>query len=291
MNLSNIRAQARTVRSQTRGIFLLFAAPTLVSILSILLSLNDNLRDSIPSLTFSQFIYLLISKNLFPTTIQFILTLLLLSASYTMMRVLRKTKDDVGFSDIGQLFTSKTFTPVFKTVLLKQLLIFLWNIPMFCGSLLAIFNAYKILSISEKIPAHTVVTAQSAAGQQILQYTPGMLLGTLLIFTGLGIAIPQYYAYAQAEFILYDQLEAGSYQGAFYAIRQSRKLMKGYKGKLFMLNLSFIGWNLLARLTYGLLNFIVLPYTATAYILFYEELKKENAISHENNPQAQNSLS
>ena len=291
MNLSHIRAQARTVRSQTRGIFLLFAAPILVSILSILLSLNDNLRDSIPSLTFSQSIYLLISKNLFPTTIQFILTLLLLSASYTMMRVLRKTKDDVGFSDIGQLFTSKTFTPVFKTVLLKQLLIFLWNIPMFCGSLLAIFNAYKILSISEKIPAHTVVTAQSAAGQQILQYTPGMLLGTLLIFTGLGIAIPQSYAYAQAEFILYDQLEAGSYQGAFYAIRQSRKLMKGYKGKLFMLNLIFIGWNLLARLTYGLLNVIVLPYTATAYILFYEELKKENAISHENNPQAQDSLS
>ena len=65
MNLSHIRAQARTVRSQTRGIFLLFAAPTLVSILSILLSLNDNLRDSIPSLTFSQSIYLLISKNLF----------------------------------------------------------------------------------------------------------------------------------------------------------------------------------------------------------------------------------
>ena len=52
MNLSHIRAQARTVRSQTRGIFLLFAAPTLVSTLSILLSLNDNLRDSIPSLTF-----------------------------------------------------------------------------------------------------------------------------------------------------------------------------------------------------------------------------------------------
>ena len=291
MNLSHIRAQARTVRSQTRGIFLLFAAPTLVSILSILLSLNDNLRDSIPSLTFSQSIYLLISKNLFPTTIQFILTLLLLSASYTMIKVLRKTKDDVNFSDIGYLFTSKTFTPVFKTVLLKQLLIFLWNIPMFCGSLLAIFNAYKILSISEKIPAHTVVSVQSAAGQQILQYTPGMLLGTLLILTGLGIAIPQYYAYAQAEFILYDQLETNTYQGAFYAIRQSRKLMKGYKGKLFLLDLSFIGWNLLARLTYGLLNFIVLPYTATAYILFYEELKKENAISHKNNPQAQDSLS
>ncbi|MCY7024842.1 MULTISPECIES: DUF975 family protein [Streptococcus] len=286
MNLSNIRAQARTVRSQTRGIFLLFAAPTLVSILSILLSLNDNLRDSIPSLTFSQSIYLLISKNLFPTTIQFILTLLLLSASYTMMKVLRKKKDDVGFSDIGQLFSSKTFTPVFKTVLLKQLLLFLWNLPIFCGSLLSVFNAYKILNISEKIPAHTVVTAQSEAGQQILQYTPGMLLGSLLILVGLGITVPQYYAYSQAELILYDQLETDTYQGAFSAIRQSRKLMKGYKGKLFLLDLSFIGWNLLAKMTYGILNIMVLPYTAIAYILFYEELKKEKAILNENNPQA-----
>ena len=291
MNLSNIRAQARTIRSQTNGIFLLFAAPTLAGILNILLSLIGNLRGSVSDLTFSQFIYFLISRTLFPTTIQFITSLLLLSASYTMITVIRKKKDEVRFSDIGNLFTSKNFTPVFKTVLLKQLLLFLWNLPIFCGSLLSVFNAYKILNISEKLPAHTVLTAQSEAGQQILQYTPGMLLGTLLIFTGLGIAIPQYYAYAQAEFILYDQLEAGSYQGAFYAIRQSRKLMKGYKGKLFLLDLSFIGWNLLARLTYGLLNFIVLPYTATAYILFYEELKKENAISYKNNPQARDSLS
>ena len=291
MNLSNIRAQARTIRSQTNGIFLLFAAPTLAGILSILLSLNDNLRNSIPSLTFSQSIYLLISKNLFPTTIQFILTLLLLSASYTMMKVLRKKKDEVRFSDIGHLFTSKNFTHVFKTVLLKQLLLFLWNLPIFCGSLLSVFNAYKILNISEKLPDHTVLTAQSEAGQQILQYTPSMLLGSLLILVGLGITIPQYYAYSQAELILYDQLENDTYQGAFSAIRQSRKLMKGYKGKLFMLDLSFIGWNLLAKMTYGILNIMVLPYTATAYILFYEELKKENAISHENNPQSQDSLS
>ena len=291
MNLSHIRAQARTVRSQTRGIFLLFAAPTLVSILSILLSLNDNLRDSIPSLSFRQFIYLLVSKNLFPTTIQFITTLLLISASYTMITVIRKKKDEVRFSDIGHLFTSKNFTPVFKTVLLKQLLLFLWNLPIFCGSLLSVFNAYKILNISEKLPAHTALMAQSAVGQQILQYTPGMLLGSLLILVGLGITIPQYYAYSQAELILYDQLETGSYRGAFYAIRQSRKLMKGYKRKLFMLDLSFIGWNLLARMTYGVLNIMVLPYTATAYILFYEELKKEKTISKENNPQAQDSLS
>ena len=291
MNISHIRAQARTVRSQTRGIFLLFAAPTLVSTLSILLSLNDNLRDSIPSLTFSQSIYLLISKNLFPTTIQFITSLLLLSASYTMITVIRHKKDEVRFSDIGHLFTSKNFTPVFKTVLLKQLLLFLWNLPIFCGSLLSVFNAYKILNISEKLPAHTVLTAQSEAGQQILQYTPGMLLGSLLILVGLGITVPQYYAYSQAELILYDQLETDTYQGAFSAIRQSRKLMKGYKGKLFMLDLSFIGWNLLARMTYGVLNIMVLPYTATAYILFYEELKKEKAILNENTPQARDSLS
>ena len=249
MNLSNIRAQARAIRSQTNGIFLLFAAPTLAGILNILLSLIGNLRNSVSDLTFSQFIYFLISRTLFPTTIQFITSLLLLSASYTMITVIRKKKDEVRFSDIGHLFTSKNFTPVFKTVLLKQLLLFLWNLPIFCGSLLSVFNAYKILNISEKLPAHTVLTAQSEAGQQILQYTPGMLLGSLLILVGLGITIPQYYAYSQAELILYDQLETDTYLGAFSAIRQSRKLMKGYKGKLFMLDLSFIGWNLLARMT------------------------------------------
>ena len=291
MNLSNIRAQARTVRSQTRGIFLLFAAPTLAGILNILLSLIGNLRDSVSDLTFRQFIYLLVSKNLFPTTIQFITTLLLISASYTMITVIRKKKDEVRFSDIGHLFTSKNFTPVFKTVLLKQLLLFLWNLPIFCGSLLSVFNAYKILNISEKLPAHTALMAQSAVGQQILQYTPGMLLGSLLILVGLGITIPQYYAYSQAELILYDQLETDTYLGAFSAIRQSRKLMKGYKRKLFMLDLSFIGWNLLAKMTYGVLNIMVLPYTATAYILFYEELKKEKAILNENNPQARTPLS
>ena len=291
MNLSNIRAQARAIRSQTNGIFLLFAAPTLAGILNILLSLIGNLRNSVSDLTFSQFIYFLISRTLFPPTIQFITSLLLLSASYTMITVIRKKKDEVRFSDIGHLFTSKNFTPVFKTVLLKQLLLFLWNLPIFCGSLLSVFNAYKILNISEKLPAHNVLTAQSEAGKQILQYTPGMLLGSLLILVGLGITIPQYYAYSQAELILYDQLETGSYRGAFYAIRQSRKLMKGYKRKLFMLDLSFIGWNLLARMTYGVLNIMVLPYTATAYILFYEELKKEKAILNENNPQARNSLS
>ena len=286
MNLSNIRAQARTIRSQTNGIFLLFAAPTLAGILNILLSLIGNLRGSVSDLTFSQFIYFLISRTLFPTTIQFITSLLLLSASYTMISVIRKKKDEVRFSDIGHLFTSKNFTPVFKTVLLKQLLLFLWNLPIFCGSLLSVFNAYKILNISEKLPAHTVLTAQSEAGQQILQYTPGMLLGSLLILVGLGITIPQYYAYSQAELILYDQLETDTYQGAFSTIRQSRKLMK-----VFLLDLSFIGWNLLARMTYSVLNIMVLPYTATAYILFYEELKKEKASSKENNPQARNSLS
>jgi len=239
------------------GIFLLFAAPTLAGILNILLSLIGNLRNSVSDLTFSQFIYFLISRTLFPTTIQFITSLLLLSASYTMITVIRKKKDEVRFSDIGHLFTSKNFTPVFKTVLLKQLLLFLWNLPIFCGSLLSVFNAYKILNISEKLPAHTVLTAQSEAGKQILQYTPSMLLGSLLILVSLGITVPQYYAYSQAELILYDQLETDTYLGA-----------------------------LLARMTYGVLNIMVLPYTATAYILFYEELKKEKASSKENNPQA-----
>lgn len=48
MNLSEIRAQARTIRNQTNGIFSLFAIPTLVTILSTYLSPNRHLERLFP---------------------------------------------------------------------------------------------------------------------------------------------------------------------------------------------------------------------------------------------------
>jgi uncharacterized membrane protein len=99
------------------------------------------------------------------------------------------------------------------------------------------------------------------------------------------------YAYTQAFFLLADDSRIGPWR----ALRQSRRLMKGNKGKFFCLQFSFIGWNLalyaacmLLILPFSLFSdtlfvflfffaFIVLPaplvaYISTTYAIFYDIL-------------------
>ena len=56
------------------------------------------------------------------------------------------------------------------------------------------------------------------------------------------------------------------------AIKASQKLMDGHKGDLFMLGLTFIGWNLLCILTAGIGCFFLNPYMNAAYAAFYKEI-------------------
>lgn len=60
------------------------------------------------------------------------------------------------------------------------------------------------------------------------------------------------------------------------AINLSKEMMRGHKGKLFMLTLSFIGWALLSILTLGIGLLWVGAYYNTAKINFYEDLKRIN---------------
>ena len=77
------------------------------------------------------------------------------------------------------------------------------------------------------------------------------------------------YAYSMTQFIMLDNPEMGINE----AIAQSQKMMKGYKWKLFCLDLSFIGWHLLASITCGLVYLYAIPVMNAARVQFYEELK------------------
>lgn len=59
------------------------------------------------------------------------------------------------------------------------------------------------------------------------------------------------------------------------AFRQSKKIMRGRKWRLFMLDLSFIGWALLTIITCGLGFLFLAPYQCTARAHFYLAAKKE----------------
>ena len=80
------------------------------------------------------------------------------------------------------------------------------------------------------------------------------------------------FSYAMTFYILNDHPEYSATQ----AITESRKMMHGHKGKLFVLYLSFLGWDLLSLLTLGILEIVyVAPYKAAAVAGFYDAIKGE----------------
>ena len=57
------------------------------------------------------------------------------------------------------------------------------------------------------------------------------------------------------------------------ALTQSKLLMQGKKGNLFYLDLTFIGWSLVASLTFGIGYLWVGPYMSATMAAFYEDAK------------------
>ena len=76
------------------------------------------------------------------------------------------------------------------------------------------------------------------------------------------------YAYAMTPFIMAENpdMTAGE------AITASKELMDGHKGELFMLDLTFIGWDILAALTLNLGYLALNPYKNAAHAAFYKDI-------------------
>lgn len=97
-----------------------------------------------------------------------------------------------------------------------------------------------------------------------------ILYGIFVFLWTLLIIIPgiiKSLAYSQTFFLLKDHPEYGALQ----AIRESNKRMKGYKWKLFLLYLSFLGWGILSLLTLGIGLLWLIPYVYTSLAAFYDE--------------------
>ena len=94
------------------------------------------------------------------------------------------------------------------------------------------------------------------------------------------------YRYRQAIYLLIDHPE----MSVMECINESKRMMDGRKGELFMLDLSFLGWQLLANFT--LIGWAVqvwtVPYLGMTYAMYYEylcgrisleEVKNDNDLS------------
>lgn len=75
-------------------------------------------------------------------------------------------------------------------------------------------------------------------------------------------------SYAMTPFILEEHPEMTASQ----AIKASMRLMDGHKMDLFILNLTFFGWWILACLTMGIGFLFLNPYMNAAYAVFYRDI-------------------
>ena len=76
------------------------------------------------------------------------------------------------------------------------------------------------------------------------------------------------FSYSMTPFILADDPNLTANQ----AITRSRELMDGHKWQLFVLSLTFIGWEILGVLCFGIGLLWVTPYKNAAYAAFYRQL-------------------
>ena len=87
------------------------------------------------------------------------------------------------------------------------------------------------------------------------------LWGLLFVIPG----IVATYRYRLAHYLMAENPELGIRQ----AVNMSKELMKGHKWRLFCLDLSFIGWGILASLTCGIGYLWLNPYMDAASAAFY----------------------
>lgn len=95
-----------------------------------------------------------------------------------------------------------------------------------------------------------------------------LLWSLLLIIPG----IVKSYSYAMTEFVLVDRPDLAYNE----AIEESMRLMQGNKWRLFVLDLSFLGWALLCILTLGIGYLFLAPYMEVAHAHFYADLKADD---------------
>lgn len=120
-------------------------------------------------------------------------------------------------------------------------------------------------------PSITDIFTNAFDGRYYLRRVGGYAWMMLFTFLwSLLFAIPgivKAYSYALTPYILakYPEVQAKE------ALKVSMKIMDGKKAELFVLQLSFIGWAMLAGITFGLLGiFFVIPYMAITDTLWYK---------------------
>ncbi|GFH40489.1 DUF975 family protein [Lactococcus insecticola] len=199
------------------------------------------------------------------------------TGNYLSDQVTEKVKDNASLSDVFNILTDS-----WQILLGDQLLSILMSIIIAIFTASAIFNYIEIFRgekteinlLSDilrpfrdgsfiKIVLITViiqVVLKILSFILVIGWIPAILLG---------------FGWSQAIMVLHDKLETDSYTGVWNVLSTSYDMMRGYKFKYFLFNLTFIGWMILAVFAWGLPNIWIMPFMNMAMVAFYEARKQD----------------
>lgn len=134
--------------------------------------------------------------------------------------------------------------------------------------------------VRTKVPTQTPFkdAFQTISGKYILPVFVLYVIQRVLVFLwSLLLVIPgiiKAFAYSQTFYIYKDVKEQGGDTDRSYLdyVTMSRQLMDGHKWELFVLRLSFLGWDILGVLTAGIGFIWITPYKQMTYMNYYVSL-------------------
>ena len=173
-----------------------------------------------------------------------------LTFSYlVLIQKMRKTKEKIVFTDYVEGFSF--WNKGILAVLWQCLWYFLW-VLLYCAGFAVVVFLYTLL-IQTKLS----------------------FLGIILLYVAIAVLYvfiySKYYSYCMNLYILANNPKIKIKK----ALSLSIKITNGYKGKLFLLDLSFFGWYLLCCLTLGIGLFFFLPYYSMTFSNACEFLRKK----------------
>ena len=212
----------------------------------------------------------------------YLVTFVLLAITYVLNRL-------VDLVQYGTPFYSLTFMRRYADILasgdLDALELLLSAVPedttatLFFSTLVSLFGVilsggYYIYCMGirqrQDMPCSTLADGLGVAGKLIwcsIQVYVRIFLWSMLFIIP-GVVAAYRYRFAYYNLLTDDSLSASD------AIRLSSQQTRGMKMQLFVLDLSFVGWMILANLTMGILNIWLTPYMTLSDLAYFEEAQR-----------------
>lgn len=169
-----------------------------------------------------------------------------------------------SLNSVGYAFRNN-YKGIVWTVLAKQLIILLFTlVPVIAAGIVSV---YVLLRSGYVLPT-TINTAQVERLTMYLSDSPEYLVASIVLLILMIPAIMKIYDYYLVEYIIAEDSSLSWRE----ALAKSKKLMRGNRFATFLLGLSFLGWQLLGVLAFGIGSVFVTPYILATDTQLYLEL-------------------